>query len=126
MARQRDEGTPAAFVSAHTPGRWLVYKGPMNMDGGLNPFFRGIVALLKHSGEDDDICVILDRNESAADYEANARLIAAAPDMLDALKSLYRVVAELVVSDSTHHEIADKTAQAGLKAFGAITKATRP
>ncbi|HEY8768734.1 MAG TPA: hypothetical protein VIP09_15995 [Dehalococcoidia bacterium] len=61
----------------HTPEPWVVYKGAMNMDGGLNPFFRGIVALLKHSGEDDDVAVILDRNESAVDYEANSRRIVA-------------------------------------------------
>lgn len=72
----------------HTPAPWVVYKGAMNMDGGLNPFFRGIVALLKHSGEDDDVCVILDRNESAHDYEANACLIAAAPDLLEALQHI--------------------------------------
>ena len=75
-------------MTTHTPGPWQVYKGPMNMDGGLNPFFRGIVALLKHSGEDDDVCVILDRNEEAHDYEANARLIAAAPELIEALQDL--------------------------------------
>ena len=83
-----------------TPGPWVVYRGPMNMDGGLNPFFRGIVALLKHAGEEDDIAVILDRNESAADYEANARLIAAAPELLAALEQ----APEALVSYDTYFD----------------------
>lgn len=74
-----------------TPGPWLPYKGKMNMDSGLNPFFRGIVALLKHSGEDDDVVVILDRNESATDYEANANLIAAAPELYEACRTIQAV-----------------------------------
>lgn len=71
--------------ATYTPGPWVAYVGPMNMHGGLNPFFRGIVALLKNSGEGNEVAVILDRNESAADYKANARLIAAAPDLAEAL-----------------------------------------
>lgn len=74
--------------SKHTPGPWRVYIGPINMEGGLNPFFRGTVALLKHSGDGNEVAVILDRNEAAHEYEANARLIASAPDLLEALENL--------------------------------------
>lgn len=64
-------------MNEHTPEPWLAYVGPINMEGGLNPFFRGTVAILKHSGEGDDVAVILDRNEPAHSYEANARRIVA-------------------------------------------------
>ena len=104
----------APKTAQHTPGPWLPYKGPMNMDGGLNPFFRGIVALLKHSGEDDDVVVILDRNESAADYEANANLIAAAPELLQAL---IRVKHDLEYTDDYGDELDALIA----KATGATT-----
>lgn len=81
-------------TSKHDPGPWVAYVGRMGMDEGLNPFFKGIVALLKRSGEDDEVAVILDRDEPAYSYEANARLIAAAPDLLAAAELALRYIEE--------------------------------
>lgn len=84
--------TNETTTRTHTPGPWQAYIGPVNMNGGLNPFFRGTVAVLKHSGEDDDVVVITDTNRPAHDYEANARLIAAAPEMLEALQAEHEAI----------------------------------
>ena len=63
----------------HTPGPWVVYKD-------INPLFKGVVAIIEHSperflcvGSDDD------RATRPEEYEPSARLIAAAPDLLEAL-----------------------------------------
>ena len=101
--------------SAFTPGPWIVYKGPMTMSAGLNPFFRGIVALLRNSGDGEEVAVILDRNEEAHDYEANARLIAAAPELLEALQAY-------VANDGDQFLEADDPLYP--KAIAAIAKAT--
>ena len=60
------------MTTAHTPGEWLkvgttVYA--LN-ERGVNRFF----------------CSVQDAHTPAAELEANARLIAAAPDLLEALK----------------------------------------
>lgn len=75
-------------MSDHTPGPWKAYVGPISMSGGLNPFFKGIVAMLRHSGDDECVAVITDQNIPAFEYEANAQLIAAAPDLLAALEDI--------------------------------------
>ena len=62
----------AAPTHAHTPGPW---RADLDLDGTLR------------SAENVPICQICDHNQS----EANARLIAAAPDMLDALDRIDRI-----------------------------------
>ena len=73
----------SAKASLHTAGPWKAYIGPISMSRGLNPFFKGIVALLR-SDSDEGVAVITDSDRPALDYEANARLIAVAPQMLEA------------------------------------------
>jgi hypothetical protein len=70
-------------MSKHTPGPWFVDKAPSTLGGnGFSVHGHGGAAM---------ICTAFpggstDRIESVA--EANARLIAAAPDLLDALQGL--------------------------------------
>ena len=40
-----------------------------------------------------DICVLSNRDKSAAEIQANARLIAAAPELLEALRQMVSIVA---------------------------------
>lgn len=75
-------------MTEHTPGTWKAYVGPISMSGGLNPFFKGIVAMLRHSGDDECVAVITDQNIPAFEYEANAHLIAAAPELLASLEAM--------------------------------------
>lgn len=77
-------------MTEHTPGPWVAYHGPMGMDDGLNPFFKGIVAILQQSGGDENTAVTTVNDRTAFAYEANARLIAAAPEMYDALMTIAR------------------------------------
>jgi hypothetical protein len=79
--------TPAASVAAHTPGPWSVVRG-----------------YLISSNVDADECV-LDRpttndgiyvaQAKGPDAEANARLMAAAPDLLAALEDLLSATREV-------------------------------
>ena len=81
----------------HTPGSWHVD------DPGVSDRYRYVF------GADRLICRITIHNETS---EANARLIAAAPDLLDSLKVLLKILP----SATTHPAIA--------KARAAIKQAT--
>lgn len=73
-------------MSAHTPGPWVVWEGHAEVFAGpaksntpgMIRGTRGIVA----NCESDDF------GENEDEQEANARLIAAAPDLLEALRCL--------------------------------------
>lgn len=75
--------------------------------------------------EGDQIIAILTDWEgyTAQDAAKNAPMLAAAPELLTALEELYKVVARLMLDDPTHYEIANKTAEVGLRAHAAIVKA---
>lgn len=61
--------------AAHTPGPWFVLQNPMGSDC--------------ITAEDCTICSMPDWDDDYANEEAaNARLIAAAPDLLEALQGL--------------------------------------
>jgi hypothetical protein len=69
----------------HTPGPW--YVGTEFADQG-----RHIYAAQKVRHEDGDewypLIAVTDDDERLVDWQANARLIAAAPDLLEALQHL--------------------------------------
>lgn len=68
-------------MSAHTPGPWEAVL-PGDPRGQPVPYYAGLVALVSH---DPSISVVTEGGYSAAkEWEANARLIAAAPDLLAA------------------------------------------
>lgn len=67
-------------MSKHTPGPWSYWSG-------YNPFDK-IEAQV--TAEDGDI-VIASYNHLIEEGEANARLMAAAPDLLEALEALERI-----------------------------------
>lgn len=58
----------------HTPGAWIIRQGK------LNPIIE--------NAQGHQICIV---NGVFANEEANAKLIAAAPDMAEALKGVLRV-----------------------------------
>jgi hypothetical protein len=65
----------------HTPGPWVIADDPTSEGVWIDhPDLK--------SGEDDEICRCLDSTLSGEECLANARLIAAAPELLDALKTL--------------------------------------
>ena len=63
--------------TSHTPGPWTIHEG------GVSPIYNGLVCIV-----DDHLSVIAEGKLVASDaWMDNARLIAAAPDMLAALKA---------------------------------------
>ena len=68
-------------MSGHTPGPWSTY--------GYGPSLRVCVQRQESDGLCEDVCIAefpIWREEHARERDANARLIAAAYDMLEALK----------------------------------------
>ena len=77
--------TAPTTAPAHTPGPW-------NYDNACNPDFRLFVYSESDSDRDDtSVCGITDGPKA----EANARLIAAAPELLASLKELVDSLNEL-------------------------------
>ncbi len=71
----------------HTQGEWGVSKH------GNNDSF-GVYAEGK-----PDLAIVIGGNEEGGEAEANAKLIAAAPDMLDALQSIEQSLEQMVQDD---------------------------
>lgn len=106
-------------MSKHTPGPW--YIGKDFSDQG-----RHIYAAQKVRHEDGDewhpLIASTDDDERLIDWQANARLIAAAPDLLEALK-------EIAADYADRFDLDDPSTNPGIKytikqARAAIAKAT--
>lgn len=70
-------------MSKHTPGPWLVGEHRIGLDGDASEID---VVSKGDSHGDHSICTVDEAWEGC--IEANARLISAAPDMLEALKKM--------------------------------------
>ena len=93
----------------HTPGPW--YVGTEFNDQG-----RHIYAAQKVRHEDGDewhpLIACTDDDERLVDWQANARLIAAAPDLLEALQYAIKQVPELATVPGISAAIAKATGDA--------------
>lgn len=97
----------------HTPGEW---EAVLNDDPRGQPvaYYRGLICTVEHGGR---YLAVVAKIGCAlpAQWEANARLIAAAPDLLAALK--------LLVSDVADYEAWQRPCHALDVANAAISKA---
>jgi hypothetical protein len=99
--------------ASHTPGPWLyVPEADCDGDPRIDPLARPITDHTVHIGH---LAIFMGTSDEA---EANARLISAAPEMLEALKA----AAEALFCTDNRFEIGGKTALQIVEA--AITKAT--
>lgn len=102
----------------HTPGPWrlegdgLVMRHGAHMTVNVQDATNGYVVFLEQ----------LEFNANAAEFEANARLIAAAPDLLDALKTL-RIDANRLCDRNLGGTYEDDCRRAIAEADSAIDKA---
>lgn len=86
MASEKENGSAAGaapIASKHTPGPWRVHPyeinvGPYNKGRDVGPAGRSVAQVI---GE-------FENPTPGGEAEANARLIAAAPDLLEALRDL--------------------------------------
>ncbi len=97
-------------MSEHTPGPWRVFKG------GVSGRIIGIGEL---NGEGVCDCGFGVWRGGSEEAEANARLIAAAPELLEALQKA-RNALDLVDDDSEFHDVQSAREMAD----AAIAKAT--
>jgi hypothetical protein len=75
-------------MSKHTPGPWRVGNGSLMESGVFSADGKTLVAGTHGSARN------YRRQEQIAEQDANARLIAAAPDLLEALQALRRICAD--------------------------------
>lgn len=90
-------------MGKHTPGEWKVWGGGINVRTKKGHIF--IAA-----------CGSNDSQRSIEEYQANARLISAAPDLLEACKKAYQYIGN--IADGKATIIFTKLQQAIAKAEG--------
>ena len=103
-------------MSQHTPGPWI------SDDVGPSDIYRYVIANSSNPAgfrkiarvDLSDIFFVDSRKET----ESNARLIAAAPDLLEALREMYHAFLD------PDHIVTDRQEAASLGAYRAIHKAT--
>lgn len=104
MTPDKSPSAPAPIVEgreSHTPGPWMIERKKTRTDGiniwsGDGPAYLGTtwhIAEVQGSAGDLD--------DSEEESEANARLIAAAPDLLEMLKYLRNYARLIDISDET-------------------------
>jgi hypothetical protein len=96
----------------HTPGPWVVKDGWD--ENGNGKYFPSVIMghISKLSGEMPQIVVNESHDQHRESIMANAKLIAAAPDMLDVIKELY----EWAINNNVKGRIFPKLEAAYLKA----------
>jgi hypothetical protein len=93
------QAKPAAAYRAHTPGPWAVFERPP-----ANEIFGPAAASFVHCGPDVrddtgfDLIARAYTRDGLNERQANARLIAAAPDLLAALETFVSKYVEMVNS----------------------------
>lgn len=111
-------------IAKHTPGPWYPgiywYPAHSNAEGGV---MRTDLRLPIECGANSAFCVEVIQRENGLEAEllANARLIAAAPDLLEALKAM---LAHSCVADADPEDKDPEDLDAERKALVAIAKAT--
>ncbi|MFM7009623.1 MAG: hypothetical protein ACKO0Z_09890 [Betaproteobacteria bacterium] len=110
------------MTTKHTPGPWMAIKTD---EGDLVKF--GIICAKDPIGSPaNDICAIWDRGGKEKTL-ANAQLITAAPELLDAIIELARTATTLQIAYETQfgtNSFTFNVHNAGAKARAAIAKAT--
>lgn len=106
-------------MSKHTPGPWLTDR---------NNVHTGQIAIIHHCLNNDWVEVWTDKWAQTGlgeeEQEANARLIAAAPDLLEALKTAMQQLETDAIFMSLSGANGDHQAKAALIARAAIAKTT--
>ena len=104
-------------AASHTSGPWRVY----------NPSRSGHYSSARVTSEADghDVAALIPNGKNSERYEANLRLIAAAPDLLAALRTAHDRLASVIEADTDDGKPEDEAMiHAWRKAREAITKAT--
>ena len=70
----------------HTPGPWTIKPNPREID--IAPAFQNTLQVIAFAGTEDEEFI------AELSHESNARLIAAAPELLEACKEAFGVLTE--------------------------------
>ena len=74
------------MTTQHTPGPWRIVMSAGNFDSRVNAY------QVKYGRAGTPLCIVDGAGNSSMHNEANARLIAASPDLLAELKDALRVL----------------------------------
>jgi hypothetical protein len=108
----------------HTPGNWRLANDAQGPCMVMHPALDGVaIASLTDAHKPANGFVEIE-SVGAPERTANARLIAAAPDLLEAIKELLAVSHNANIPDSEHIRHAPYKMIVVLKARAAIAKAT--
>lgn len=117
--------TPRAAEARHTPGPWFAQRA--SSMGGMD---LGAVNVRPDNDERELVCTCGNNRRLRAQQEANARIIAAAPELLKALQKLSaecQLSRKYIVIDNDNGFAAyNATAEALLTASSALSKALAP
>ena len=83
-------------MSGHTPGPWNV----------VDTHNQTQVSTKRDNGTVKGIADIFDSRDGTPEWQANARLIAAAPDLLEALKVMTDVAEKAIIASGTDAKFA--------------------
>ena len=99
-------------MSAHTPGPWLIQQGG-------DEWVDGIVTLHGHNEDGTPMYwTVASYNRRRDEAEANARLITAAPEMLEALEQIAHRAHKHAVCTQVQYSLGDIARAAIAKATG--------
>ena len=87
--------------AAHTPGPWNCNRSSAS---GYD--------IVCSENSPTDVCVISRRDKTTGEIDANARLIAAAPDLIEALRAV--VATEIYLPDHPQRQAAYRNARAAI------------
>lgn len=105
-----------------TPGPWSLSEGWIDKHVSVDAKEHGAIALVLSDMESDYTCSEVKRTAKRLELSANANLIAAAPELLEALQDLFEDYKALADSgDAGFWRLEDQ--ESGKKAMLAIAKA---
>lgn len=90
--------------SKHTPGPWNIFHGGLKGDDGFSVGSDNIQAERVKVVAECWPCTIVD-NQHRDELRANARLIAAAPELLEALQAIIFKAGDLLLEHGWTHEV---------------------
>lgn len=110
--------SPVRGLTKHTPGPWKI-GGATEWDAEYGGDADAYSTQPISAGSYQTVCIIVGLNDDDAEFDANARLIAAAPDLLDV------AVRVLPILEATQRMLSAEAAKHGMEPDDTLLNAIR-